>query len=354
MRYLVPGYSPAISVLTEPLAMKQKAMPNFVISDFKPNWLLRNRHLQTIFPNVIYPSMPPALRRERLELPDGDFVDADWTLNNSGPIVIVLHGLEGSIRSHYAARILRRIQGLGLRGVLLHFRGCSGEPNRLAIGYHSGFTQDLEYFTGLLKQREPHTPLAAIGYSLGASVLLKWLGESTHGDRLRTAVAVSVPFDLANAAHTIERGVARIYKWSLLGSLRRSSARKFKRIPAPFPLPAIRKLRAFRDFDNAMTAPLHGFRDADDYYATCSSRRYLKTITVPTLILHSSDDPLMTPAAVPLIEELSPAITLELSHRGGHVGFVNGSLLKPNMWLAERISRHLVASLPASTLPEQS
>ncbi len=325
---------------------QRSASGKVILSAFKPNRLLRNRHLQTILPNVIYPGARPPLRRERLELPDGDFIDVDWTLGANGPIVIVLHGLEGSIKSHYAARIMRCIHRLGWRGALLNFRGCSGEPNRLPIGYHSGFTQDLEYFTRLLQQRESATPLAAVGYSLGGSVLLKWLGESPNSGRLRTAVAVSVPFDLTAASNAVEHGVSQIYKWTLLGSMRRSSARKFKQVKAPFPLPKVRKLRSFRDFDNALTAPLHGFRDADDYYATCSSRQYLGNITVPTLLLHSSDDPLMTPASVPSAPELSPAVTLELSHKGGHVGFVNGSLLRPNMWLAERISRHLIQTLP--------
>lgn len=338
----------AIGLGAEPGIAKHNNHGIIVTSAFKPSRLLRNRHLQTILPNIVYPGVRPPLRRERLELPDGDFIDVDWTLGGHGPIVIVLHGLEGSIKSHYAARIMRRIRRLGWRGALLNFRGCSGEPNRLPIGYHSGFTQDLEYFTRLLKQRESATPLAAVGYSLGGSVLLKWLGESPNSGRLLTAVAVSVPFDLTVASNTVEHGVSQIYKWSLLGRMRRSSARKFRRVPAPFPLPSVRALRSFRAFDNALTAPLHGYRDADDYYADCSSRQYLKHIKVPTLVLHSSDDPLMTPAAVPSEPELSPAVTLELSHKGGHVGFVNGSLLRPNMWLAERISRHLLQTLPGA------
>lgn len=316
-----------------------------VTSEFRPSRLLGNPHLQTLFPNVFWPRPRLRLRRQRLELPDGDFIDVDWTAGETGPIVIVLHGLEGSSRSHYAAHIMQHLDALGLRGALLHFRGCSGEPNRLPIHYHSGFTRDLEYFTGLLNRREPTTPLAAVGYSLGGSVLLKWLGESSHGGRLKTAVAVSVPFDLADAAAAVERGAARIYKWALLSRMRRSTRRKFRRVQAPFALPAIGRLRSFRDFDDALTAPLHGFRDANDYYARCSSRRYLKNITVPTLIIHASDDPLMTPVSVPREEELSPAVTLELSRQGGHVGFVNGSLLKPNMWLTGRIGRHLQIAL---------
>jgi hypothetical protein len=271
----------------------------------------------------------------------------DWTTGAQGPIVLVLHGLEGGIRSHYAAGIMRRIHELGFRGALPHFRGCSGEPNRLPIGYHSGFTQDLEYFSGLLKQQEPDTPLAAVGYSLGGNVLLKWLGESPAAGRLVTGVAVSVPFDLGICSAAIERGLSRIYMWNLMARMRESAKEKFSRIASSITLPDIGRLRTFRQFDDAMTAPLHGYRNADDYYARCSSRFVLKDIRVPTLILHSADDPFMTPAAVPQAEELSAAVRFELSPHGGHVGFVNGSLLKPNMWLPERIGRHLQEHLRA-------
>ncbi|MGH8371438.1 MAG: hydrolase [Gammaproteobacteria bacterium] len=312
-----------------------------VESEFHPNRFLKNRHLQTLVPNVLFRRAKPVLRRERLELPDGDFVDVDWTSRKAGPIVIVLHGLEGSIRSRYAAAIMQRIDELGFRGALIHFRGCSGEPNRLPIGYHSGFTQDLEYFSGLLKQREPDTLLAAIGYSLGGNALLKWLGESPNANRLVTGVAVSVPFDLADASRVIEQGMSQLYKWNLLGRMKRSSLQKFANIKAPYPLPDIRRIHTFREFDDQLTAPLHGYKDADDYYRSCSSRFFLKNIRVPTLILHSADDPFMSSASLPIPDELSDAVTLELSQHGGHVGSINGSLLRPNMWLVERISRHL-------------
>jgi uncharacterized protein len=312
-----------------------------VESEFRAASWLQNRHLQTIVPNVLYPRPPLKTRRERLELPDGDFVDVDWTLGKTGPIVIVLHGLEGSVKSRYATRIMHRLHAMGLRGALPHFRGCSGEPNRLSIGYHSGFTQDLEYFTNLIVQREPQTQIAAVGYSLGGNVLLKWLGESPNAGRLLTGVAVSVPFDLADASRVIETGASRIYKWSLLGRMRHSAMRKFNRVTSPFKLPDIKGIRTFREFDDKLTAPLHGFKDADDYYRQCSSRYFLKRIHVPTLILHALDDPFMSPASVPQEEELSETVTLELSRNGGHVGFVNGSLLSPNMWLGVRISSHL-------------
>ena len=310
-------------------------------SEFTPARWLQNRHLQTLFPNVFYRRPRVQIRRERLELPDGDFIDVDWTGGATGPIVIVLHGLEGSIKSRYAARMMQQIHSMGLRGALPHFRGCSGEPNRLPIGYHSGFTQDLEYFTGMVKQREPQTVIAAVGFSLGGNVLLKWLGESPNAKRLVTGIAVSVPFDLADASRVIETGASRIYKWSLLGRMRRSSLCKFQTVKPPFELPNIKQIRSFREFDDKLTAPLHGYKDANDYYMKASSRYYLKYINVPTLILHALDDPFMSPASIPKEDELSKSVTLELSSRGGHVGFVNGSLFNPTLWLGARISQHL-------------
>ena len=312
-----------------------------VKSEFTPAPLWGNRHIQTIVPNLLFPRVPVELRRERLELPDGDFIDLDWTTGTTGPIVIVLHGLEGSMRSRYACNMMQTLHSMGLRGAFPYFRGCTGEPNRLPISYHSGFTQDLEYLSGLLKQREPSTPLAAVGYSLGGNVLLKWLGESPNAGRLVTGVAISVPFDLAACSAAVEKGFSQVYMWELMGRMRRSVARKFDHIASPMPLPDIDSLRTFRQYDDALTAPLHGYKDADDYYTRCSSRQFLKRVQVPTLVLHSSDDPFMTPATVPTEAELSPAVRFELSAKGGHVGFMNGSAFRPKRWLEDRIARHL-------------
>ena len=318
-----------------------------VKSEFQPRGLWRNRHIQTIVPNVLFPPPKLALRRERVELPDGDFIDVDWTTGTTGPIVIVLHGLEGSMRSRYACNIMSRIHAMGFRGAFPYFRGCTGEPNRLPISYHSGFTQDIEYLSGLLKQREPNTPLAAVGYSLGGNVLLKWLAESPNASRLVTGVAVSVPFDLAVCSDAIEKGLSRVYMWELMGRMRRSVKRKFATIPSPITLPDIDKLRTFRQYDDALTAPLHGFKDANDYYTRCSSKPLLKNIKVPTLVVHSKDDPFMTPAVLPDESGLSSAVTFELTEHGGHVGFVDGPLLKPRRWVDQRITRHLQAHLAA-------
>jgi predicted alpha/beta-fold hydrolase len=315
-------------------------------SDFKPAWWLPGPHLQTVWPLVRRRNNMPT-RRERLELPDGDFLDLDWTLRGDGPLVIVLHGLEGSIRSHYAGAIMQALDMHGMRSVLMHFRGCSGEPNRLARSYHSGETGDLEFVLQLLRGRYPDAPMAAVGYSLGGNVLLKYLGERGADCVLQAAAAVSVPFDLHNAARRLERGVSRIYQWQLLRRLRGSIRMKFNMRSAPVALDDLDSLDTFRRFDDRVTAPLHGFRDVDDYYTRSSSRQYLQHIRIPTYILHSRDDPFMSPDAVPGETDLAEAVTLEISAGGGHVGFVYGNLpwragYLPDSAVPGFLSKHLL------------
>ncbi len=297
-------------------------MPN---SRFKPAWWLPGPHAQTLWPYLLRRLPRIARRRERLELPDGDFLDLDWSGGDVGPLVVVLHGLEGSSRSHYAAGIMYALRLQGWRSVLLHFRGCSGTPNRLARGYHAGETGDLDYVVKLLRQREPATPLAIIGYSLGGNVLLKWLGEQGTQAPVIGAVAVSVPFTLANAAARLDSGLSRLYQWSLLHRLRASLRDKWRGQGQVDGIAMLDTLRSLREFDERVTAPIHGFAGADDYYAQCSSRRFLRQIRIPTLILQARDDPFMTADGLPGPEELSASIELELTDTGGHVGFVSGS-----------------------------
>lgn len=308
---------------------------------FKPAWWLRNSHLQTLWPCVIRKrKLKPNLElvRERLELPDGDFVDLDWVNKDAdGPVIILLHGFEGSINSHYAKGMLNTIHANGWRGVFMHFRGCSGEHNRLPRGYHSGDTSDLSYVVTVLQRREPNTPYAAIGYSLGGNVLLKWLGETGKTNPLKAAIAVSVPFELNKAANRIECGFSRFYQWYFLRCLRGRLQKKFKRVQPPVDPAFWGSVSKMRDFDNYFTAPLYGFRDADDYYSSASSRQYLRFIQIPTLLVHAKDDPFMTADAIPSPAELSPYVTLEVTEKGGHVGFVTGLLpWRPVYWLEER------------------
>lgn len=313
---------------------------------FQPAWWCRGPHRQTLWARLMRHAPRLALQRERLELPDGDFIDLDWTETGSGPIVIILHGLEGSSDSPYARGILQAVERRGWRGVVMHFRGCNGEPNRLARSYHSGDTGDLAYFIDVLRRREPRTPLATVGFSLGGNVLLKWLGKTGHQAPVRAAVAVSVPFDLHSAADRLQQGFSRLYQWQLMRSMRRSVAEKRRRMELPLKIRDLSALKSFRDFDEHVTAPLHGFDNADHYYTASSSRQYLKGIAVPTLVLHARDDPFMTEAAIPRNDELSEAVTLELSAHGGHVGFVAGTWpWRPRYWLEERIPAYLARYL---------
>lgn len=323
---------------------------------FIPAWWLRNAHLQTLWASVVRRTPQLALRRERLELPDDDFIDLDWTTGESGPVVIVLHGLQGSSNSNYARGILHALHQHGCRAVLMHFRGCSGEPNRLPRFYHGGDTGDLNTLVHVLRAREPRTQIAAVGYSLGGNVLLKWLGEQGQYAPLSCAVAVSVPFEMNASALRLQCGFSSIYQRHLLRSLRHAVREKSKRMIMPFDFGDLDRLRTLRAYDDAVTAPLHGFSGVDDYYMQSSCRQYLGRIGIPTLVLHAADDPFLTRKAIPTQAELSPHVTLDLSGHGGHVGFVYGTAPgQARYWLEERIPAWLegaFASYNASNMRE--
>lgn len=311
-----------------------------VPSRFQPAWWLRSGHAQTVWPTLLRPRVRLPVRRERVSLADGDFVDVDWAGEN-GPIVIVLHGLAGSVDSHYVCGMLRAFVRRGWRGALLHFRGCSGEPNRLPRSYHAGDTGDLQAFIELVCAREPGTPLAALGYSLGGNVLLKWLGEQGGAAPLAAAVAVSVPFDLAAATAQLARGFSRIYERRLLRCLQYSLMQKHAMMNLPWRGEEIAAISSLREFDERVTAPLYGFRSADDYYTRASCRGFISGIAVPTLILHALDDPFMPASVVPQARQLPPTAVLELSSHGGHVGFVRGAPHAPQFWLEQRVPDYL-------------
>lgn len=307
---------------------------------FKPAWWLPNAHFQTLWPSLFRKyHQPLTLKRERIELQDGDFIDLDWVEpEKKAPVVIILHGLEGSIRSHYAQGMLQAVSRAGWRGLFMHFRGCSGEINRYLPSYHSGHTEDLDFVVKEIKKREPHTAFAAVGFSLGGNVLIKWLGETAKANPLTAAVAISVPFELNKAVLRINRGFSRIYERHLLNCLIIKMKRKLDNQKAPVTLPPLDQLRTLLDFDNHITAPLHGFKNAEDYYKQCSSRAFLKKISKPTLLLQAKDDPFMVADLIPSVSELSSFVTLELQDKGGHVGFVEGkSPWAPEYWLEKRV-----------------
>lgn len=312
--------------------------------DFKPAWWLPGPHAQTLWPSLFRRRPQLRLCRQRLELPDGDFLDLVHAGPRDGARVLIVHGLEGNLRSHYARGFLRALEQAGYHGVFMHFRNCSEEPNRLPRSYHSCETGDLEFVLEQLVEASGRPVRAVVAVSLGGNVLLKWLGENPEQGLARSAVAISVPFRLGAATERLEFGLSRLYREHLMKKLRQSYRRKFDRMPSPLAVD-VERLRNFREFDDQVTAPLHGFADVEDYYRRCSCRQFIPRIRTPTLILHAKDDPFMWPDTPPGADELPDAVTLELCGRGGHVGFVEGPPWRPRYWLERRLLEHL-AGLP--------
>lgn len=317
-------------------------MNQIIQSDFKPAWWLCSPHLQTLFPTRFTKLPIPDVEWERIELEDGDFMDVAWYRHSdkNAPLVMLIHGLEGGLDSHYARTLLPTLHESGFNVVFLTLRGRGREPNRLAKSYHSGATADLaEVFAHL--QTYDCMPDAAIGISLGGNLLLKYLGETGNASHLKQAIAVSIPFELRACADKLEQGFSRIYGRYLLHKLKTSYREKFKRISSPLHVD-LDQIHSLYAFDDTITAPLNGFDDADNYYQRCSCRPLLKNIHTPTLIIHALDDPFMYPQNAPTVNDVSEQVTLELTQHGGHVGFVAGkSPFRPRYWLPQRIATHL-------------
>lgn len=330
---------------------------------FKPAWWLRNSHLQTIYPALLrrVPD-PPDYYRERLTTPDHDFIDVDFCGTGHQPLIILLHGLTGSSQSGYIKGLQSILLKQGFRSAALNFRGCSGQSNNSARCYHSGETGDIHFLYQTLRQREPETPLGAVGFSLGGNVLLKWLGEQGDNLSLFAAVAVSVPLMLGICATKLDAGFSKLYRRVLLNDLKaymHSKLQHLERIGQAQEVVKIKALgdlsgiRSFWQYDDRVVARLHGFKDVQDYYRRSSSRQYLKSIAVPTLLIQALDDPFMTREVLPGPDEISPQVQLEFSPSGGHVGFISGGTpFKPQYWLEQRIAEFLRSS--ASVYEEQA
>lgn len=289
--------------------------------------------------------VPLRTRRERVDTPDGDFVNLDW-VGDRGPIVVVLPGLQGDLQSAHVRGLLRACAGRGWRGVLLNYRG-RGEPNRLRHSYHCGRTDDVDFLAGELRRREPDTPIAVVGYSVGGNICLKWLGEAGQEGRklpICAAVGVSVPFHLGVVAKTIESGFSRLYQWRLLKSLHRDLIGKMDAVDLELDLQRsdVGRLDTFFKFDDCVSGPLHGFHGAEDYYARTRSDQLLHCVSVPTLIVNSRDDPMVPAHLIPGAHSLSEHVRLEITDRGGHMGFVGGSWpWAAKFWLESRIPAFL-------------
>lgn len=291
-------------------------------------------------------------RIERLETPDGDFLNLhhlDGPTN--APILLLLHGLEGSVRSHYIQGLLEEARARAWHATVLVFRSCGPEPNRLQRSYHSGETGDLRFVLRHLQNEFPQAPVLVAGVSLGGNVLLKYLGEEGAGvsRQIRGAAAVSVPYDLSRSSRHIDRGFARVYQWNFLRSLRSKASFKLRQFP-DLPVGArLSSARSMFDFDDSFTAPVHGFASAEDYYLKSSSLYWLENISVNTLLLSAADDPFLPPEVLDDVRATAaanPRLEIEFTRHGGHVGFIGGqNPLSPVYYLEQRVTGFLAEQL---------
>lgn len=310
-------------------------------------WWLTGGHAQTIYPATLMQRPEVALRRERWITPDQDFIDVDFLDGEAGkPFLVLFHGLEGSSNSHYARALMHKLKALGWSGAVPHFRGCSGEPNQAPRFYHSGDAQEINWIIRRLhtefKAANPQAKFFASGVSLGGNALLRWLGESqSSASIVDAACAVSAPLDLTNSGATLSRGFNRIYTKNFLQTLKPKCLHKLTQFPKLFDRERMLNAKNLYEFDNVVTAPLHGYRDVDDYWHRASACLVLNDIQVPTLVLNAQNDPFMPAQFLPKVA--STYVTLDYPQHGGHVGFAQGSFPGKLDWLPEKILTHLQA-----------
>ncbi len=303
---------------------------------FAPPWWLTNNHLQSLFGALHSPCADLVVKWQEHALPDGDFLDLCWAGPKNRPIIILLHGLEGSISSHYMQLMIRELLKHDFCTLTMHFRGCSGRLNRKARFYHAGDTDDFAHVLNTISRQHPNTPMAAIGFSVGGNVLLKYMAENPD-NVLKSGVAVSVPFDVGQSADFL----LPFYQWRFLHSMKLKASKKVGQgLKFPVSMERIEKVSSFREFDRLITAPMFDFKDENHYYQKVSSKPILGEIKKSTLILHAADDPFIPAQSIPHSHEVSASTLLEISDKGGHVGFIKGGLpWRPEYWLYARIAR---------------
>ncbi|MGH8670644.1 MAG: YheT family hydrolase [Burkholderiales bacterium] len=311
---------------------------------YRAPWWLPTGHMQTLYAALLRPCAPLSYRRERWITDDGDFLDLDWCGETPhAPLLVLFHGLEGSSRSHYAVSLMNAAIARGWRGVVIHFRGCGGELNRLPRAYFAGDGAEVGWVLRRLRDRFRCDALFVVGVSLGGNALLKWLGET--GAEVRTvieaAAAVSAPLDLHAAGRVLDRGFNRqVYVRHFLRTLKPKAYAKLERYPGLFDRVCMAQAATLRAFDDIYTAPLHGFKDAEDYWEKASSKPVLKDIAVPTLLINARNDPFLPADALPGVSDVSPSVTLEYPENGGHAGFVSGPFPGNLDWLPRRVLGH--------------
>ncbi len=293
-------------------------------SGYEAPWWLQGGHGQTLIPALFGNRKDPGYQRERLELPDGDFIDLDWLRSGTSQLAILVHGLEGSAFSPYMVGMANALhKSQNRRDVLaMNFRGCSGHPNRTPRFYHSGETGDLRSVLNHVERF--YQTIVLIGFSLGGNVVLKFLGEISERPhpKIRAGIAFSVPCHLESSAQVLARPANRLYMKRFLGSLRAKIQGLSLRFPGSVDLSGLEHMRTFLDFDGSYTAPLHGFRDAHDYWTQSSSRQFLPAIRIPSLMVNARNDPFLSSECFPKAGSINnPLLRLEYPINGGHIGF---------------------------------
>lgn len=299
-------------------------MPVIEKSTYKTPLFFGNSHIQTVLPTLFRRVSGVTYTRERIETPDSDFIDIDISSVNSGRVIVLSHGLEGDSGRHYMKGMVRAFNRRGWDAVAFNFRGCSGEPNRRIETYHSGKTEDLHIVIEHLIKTRNYRAVSLAGFSLGANLTLKYVGERGKNilPQIKSAVGISAPCDLASSAIELHKRKNRIYAKRFLVSLIKKVREKEHMLPDGITRD-YRSIKTLRDFDNAFTAPVNGFRDAADYWERCSCRRYIAGTAIPTLILNAKDDPILGPGCFPYEEASNNSnLFLEVTEKGGHMGFI--------------------------------
>ena len=312
------------------------------MNSYSAPWWLPGGHLQSIWPSL-RPPPRVSMQRSRWTAPDGDFVDVDFGGDPMAERLLVLfHGLEGGSNSHYARALAGYAESHGWRVAIPHFRGCSGEPNRLPRAYHSGDSEEIDWVLQRFNR-----PVFAAGVSLGGNALLKWLGERGDAARdvVQRAAAVSAPLNVAASGETLDRGLNRLfYVRHFLATLKPKSLAKLARFPGIYDAQRVRAARTFREFDGLVTAPLHGFRDTDDYWTRASSAPWLEGIRVPTLLINARNDPFLPERELEAAaRKAAPSLVLEFPRSGGHCGFLSGPFPGRHAWLPRRLFEFFAA-----------
>ncbi|NOI66209.1 hydrolase [Vibrio sp. 99-8-1] len=317
------------------------------MTQFNPVIGLSNPHIQTILPRFIRKKPLFQAKWQSIETDDGDFLDLAWSEDwqsqqaKDKPIFVLFHGLEGSFHSPYANGLMNAFAQSGWLSVMMHFRGCSGRPNRLARAYHSGEVEDARFFLTHLNTLFPHQIKVATGISLGGNMLVNYLAKYQHQPLLSAATVVSAPLDLAACSQRIEQGFSKVYRNYLLSSLKANAIQKQHKLHHAIGITTknIQAIKTLYDFDDKLTAPLHGFSDANDYYQRCSGIKVLNNTAIPLQVIHAKDDPFMTEKVIPDFK-LNSNIHYRLCQHGGHVGFMTGTINKPSFWLEDYLPHY--------------